>query len=720
MIRKSIILFLFLLLSRPVDVFAEYVITYIRDGALWVRGGTGDSVRVVWQDYYGGDRSVNYIYFQGPDGSVLDRIFLDYNDPGGEVIYDLNEGFGDYRIEFPGYFYRIAQVTAQGAAQLVFEPACGHRAYHPNGVPLYFNVPSGLLSFTLCGKYNIGTTGIRLYRPDGEYYDTLMLVDDPATLYFDRMEVNDPEAGTWRIEFEGDGKVGFWLDGAPNYFAPAAESLFEPEPSPGTAVFEGEGETGEMGLIGASLVNLGYPDEIFENIEYMGLETFNYYNNIYWREPYNPSFPFGGDNDDPHLFDWSWYVWDDARISWYREDLGAQISSLFDAKESWLGPPLESWQQEEFAEFALAYLIHANADQQYGMKWFSPWDEPNLSVFTYEEYEALLLEMAGRIKDPANPPEVINTPLMAVSSSGWENCNTGPERIGRLWAENLYFNYDHLVDGIAFDHWEFRDLIESWRFGNSVNIAADIIRANDTDGDADEEIVINQTSMSSGSGSSAYDVNSHFSALWLTGAICSAFSKAELDAFHYFTTVDDNRHMKGLMYSENPPEPLPYRPQAQPYQLKPMGHAMAMINEAVLDEILITESDSVEVNALLTTDETNTSAALIAVNKFPRINLLILDAVLPAEMKNKCYKVTGECLGPQDESPEPLQDSLAICADDTLHFEYELNPETVYAFRFSIFTPELPAMRKEAAIPVIICFSIGIRTFCRRRKTIKP
>jgi hypothetical protein len=212
-------------------------------------------------------------------------------------------------------------------------------------------------------------------------------------------------------------------------------------------------------------------------------------------------------------------------------------------------------------------------------------------------------------------------------------------------------------------------------------MVADIIAANDTDGEPDEEIVINQTSMSPGSDSSPYDVNTHFGALWLAGAVCQAFSKGHVDAFHYWMTMDDAHHMKGLIYSDAPPPNLPYHAAGQPYQLKPMGHAMAMLTRTLLDDVVVLTSDSVEVDALLTVDAARTKASLIIVNKFPRIVQFDLDSALPGAMQNKDFDVTFERFAPGMDEPRSVDDQFTVITSDRLTMSRELDPETVYVFR---------------------------------------
>jgi hypothetical protein len=284
------------------------------------------------------------------------------------------------------------------------------------------------------------------------------------------------------------------------------------------------------------------------------------------------------------------------------------------------------------------------------------------------------------LKSSAGCSEVLQPTLLAISSSGLESTDKGADRIGLDWAEKLYTNHDNLVDGIGFDYWEIRDLVGTWRFKNAVELAGNIIKQYDSDGDKEEQIVINQTSMSSGSDSSPYDVNTHFGALWVTGAVCNAFGSGQLDAFHYFTTVDDEHHMKGLMYSDNPPSPLPGIPGAQPFEIKPMGHAMAMLNKTLLDEVVILSTGSIEVDALLTVNSSHTSAGLIIVNKSRRKNKVYVETGLPLEMLNHTYLMRSVQFGPEMKQPAPAVEMTPITVDNSFIFNYELEPETVYAF----------------------------------------
>ena len=680
------ILFCLTGVALGVSLFAPSVlaasITGLRDSTLWVRGKADDVITLSYKDWYAGDSTTNYIYFHGPDGKLLNQITADPTAPGGQVALSLSKGDGDYRIELPGYFHRQAEITVPETASLILEPAKYHFSLHPEKSPLYFNVPRNVNSFTLCGRYFKGVSAIRLFDPRGRKKGTLALSRSPGTLAFDTLPVEFPTPGTWRIGFQGKGKVGVWVDGIPNLFAPHPGDLFVPELKPGKVRFTGNGQIAPKGLIGAFMVLSSEAPEIFEHIKYMGLQSFNYYIDHEWREPANPAYPLGGDNDDPDTLAPLGFKWEDRRIEFYRQELGVQISSIFDSKSSWLGIPKTTEQQREFAEFTLAYIRHFNEDASHEMKWFSPWDEPNLKEFTLEQYLPLVQEIGKRLKSEAQPDSVRQTPLLAITSSGLESSNQGPDRIGSNWMAHLYTEVDAYVDGIAFNYWDRKDLCESWRFRNAVLTAADIMAAHDSDGQAVEEIVINQTSMSPGTSSSPYDVNTHFGALWLAGAICNSFADGLLGGFHYFTTVDDHHHMKGLIYGETPPSPLPYTPQALPFEIKPMGHAMSMINHTLLDHVVVLDNTSLEVDALLTLDIRKKRLGLIVVNKFNRSTRMEINTPLPDGFSNLTLSVSAQKLNASTPGPQPAGESWQVTLSSPFVFIHTLAPQTLYSFSF--------------------------------------
>lgn len=657
-------------------------LTGLRDSTLWVRGSAGEVITLSYKDWYAGDSTTNYIYFHGPDGELLNQITSDPRAPGGQVALSLSMGDGDYRIELPGYFHRQAKITVPETVSLVLEPAKFHFSLHPENAPLYFDVPMNVNSFTLCARYFKGASAIRLFDPWGTQKGTLVLSRSPGTLVFDTLPVEFPAPGTWRIEFQGKGKVGVWVDGIPNLFSPRPGDLFVPEMKPGRVRFTGNGQIAPRGLIGAFMVLPAKAPKIFEQIKYMGLQSFNYYINHEWREPWNPDYPLGGDDNDPDTLAPGGFKWEDRRMEFYRQELGVQISSIFDSKSSWLGIPKTTEQQREFAEFTLAYIRHFNEDASLGMKWFSPWDEPNLKEFTLDQYAPLVQEIGKRLKSEIQPDSVRQTPLLAITSSGLESSNQGPDRIGSDWMARVYSEFDAYVDGIGFNYWDRKDLCESWRFRSAVSTAADIMAAHDSDGRAVEEIVINQTSMSPGTGSSPYEVNTHFGALWLAGAICNGFADGLLGGFHYFTTVDDPRHMKGLIYGATPPSPLPYAPPAQPFEIKPMGHAMAMINDTLLDHVAVLENTSLEVDALLTLDPRKKRLGLIAVNKFNRSTRMEINTPLPEVFSNLTLSVNAQKLDSSTPGPQIAGESQKITLASPFVFTYILAPKTLYCFSF--------------------------------------
>ena len=159
----------------------------LRDCVVWIKGGEGDQVTVSWKDWYAGESTINYIYFQAPNGELVEKIKIPYGEQQGSQSLKLSKGSGDYRLEMPGYFYRNASIQVSENVKIVLEPAKYHFSLHADEKYLFFNVPSNAKSFTLCGRYYGGADSILLYDPDGNLQSTLDLTTQPENFKFDKI-----------------------------------------------------------------------------------------------------------------------------------------------------------------------------------------------------------------------------------------------------------------------------------------------------------------------------------------------------------------------------------------------------------------------------------------------------------------------------------------------------------------------------------------------------
>jgi len=435
---------------------------------------------------------------------------------------------------------------------------------------------------------------------------------------------------------------------------------FIPELEPGSSMVEGSAVAGRVGKIGGVLGGNPIP-EVIDNVVLLGLESNNYYIGHGYREPVN-------DNADPFDINWNAFNWnDDQRIEIYSESpCHMELTEIFHPA-GWLPAPItDQRDMEELAEMLEVYLLHHNLEQGRSLRFFTPLDEPNNRNYEMIGY-AQLAATLGRRKNQSPFPQVSDALLLVPGSSQFEEpSSTGAP--GQEWAEYCYQLYDADVDGINFHQWGWRNLLNLHRYRTEVEIAHAIIATNDADGDTLETIVIDQTCINSGDGSSPYEVNSFYAALWWAGVVCNALGTGYVDALNWFNTVDDPHHKKGLMYGPD-----------DGYAIKPVGWATRFLIESKLDEVIPTRATHPEVDVLTSVDGGRTRCHLLLVNKGERTNAVTCAISLPSAMPG-LYSLEIYALRDGMSYPELVDSS--VFAGQTIDIEYTLPPRSIYAFRF--------------------------------------
>lgn len=150
---------------------------WVRDGVLHVRvSEPGASVLVRWEPSWGIEAAWDFVYVQAPDGSLIERVDIEPGNARGEQDVPLDRGPGDYRVEVTGTSHRRFHVIFSGEERFLFEPVQVHQCFQShNGAPLerWFDVPAGISSFTLGGRYHDGGPHLYwLYGPDGTLVDS--------------------------------------------------------------------------------------------------------------------------------------------------------------------------------------------------------------------------------------------------------------------------------------------------------------------------------------------------------------------------------------------------------------------------------------------------------------------------------------------------------------------------------------------------------------------
>lgn len=123
-------------------------------------------------------------------------------------------------MAIPGYSFRRYRLEYDDTTGAQFAPAKVHFSLETDrATTLYFRVKAGETA-VLAGKYHDGVRNLTLERVDDGKRLKLALLEHRAYWQFD--QVNLPASAqdqTWRLNFEGTGKVAFWLDGSANLFA---------------------------------------------------------------------------------------------------------------------------------------------------------------------------------------------------------------------------------------------------------------------------------------------------------------------------------------------------------------------------------------------------------------------------------------------------------------------------------------------------------------------
>ncbi len=659
----------------------------IRDGAVYVRGSDLEVV-VSYSPAYLTDWNKNFVYFQSPTGKLIERTELDFGDAQGSFTYTLGPEYGDYVITFAPYTHRKFIVEVPDGTPLVFRPTKFHTSMHVWSAlnRFYFFVPEETSGFAIHGRRPAASyaDSLVLYDPQGERVTGLLLPFPGVHAFypFASDSIDAPQSGFWRVEFPNPGsgnKVAFWVDGVANDFVVDPADWFSPEHEAGASQVTAGGVAGTAGMLGG-LVGGNPPDELIESIVHLGLESSNYYIGQRWREPAN-------DNADPFEIDWSGFNWDDdARMELYTGDpCHLELSSIFQPAD-WLPHPLvDPEDQEELAELLEAYLIHHNVHHGRGQVHVTPLDEPNIRGYTASDYARLARTLGAR-KNGHPDSLVSSAKLLVPASSNFSEVWAGGE-FGIEWARQCYQLYDADVDGINVHLWNWRSLLDHHRFGREIELAHEIIATYDSDGDTLEAIVIDQTNICSGADSSPYQVNTFYGALWWAGVVCHTIGTGYATAVHFFTTMDDDHHRKGLIYG----------PEGN-YAIKPVGHAMKMLIDAKRSEVVRARSDHPEIDVLVTVDRpgrlpqggsgraddpAEPGAAIVLVNKGLRTNQVDLQIELPPEMP-MAYTVQVWRFADGMARPEPA--GSFDLNGPVLDVSHTCEPWSIYTFHLTSLT----------------------------------
>lgn len=664
-------------------------VTGLRNATAYARvpQGVRVTLEVRYKPVWASSRCSDDVYVQAPDGSTLLHRRLLPGDDDGAFTCPLDRGAGDYRISFQAQTYRVFGLSSSPDVPMAIQCPPVHMALS-TFVPekLYFSVPEGTDAFDLCIKHH-GPKPIEVVvtPPDGRRPLTIPLREQYAGLksratmrqekgYFHNWEYEQesfegPAAGTWTVEIPPEGRVSVWLQGIPNVLATTAADLFVPQLIEGHArvTVDATDTAGPMGMLGASFPPPAAMRPAEAVIPFIGLQSLCKYQGHKLREPAN-------DDDDPEHINWAGLNWGaedpryDAAARW-----GADTLVIIHPAD-WLGgrnvPTRPDRDLAEYAEFVEAFLIHYNVVRGTPIRFLSLLDEPN-SSHDVAAVERLLRAVGERIA--RHPDERVRaTRIMVPQSSMYLAYPNTADREGVRMAERLYSTCDEFAGGIAWDQWTHRNLFDTSRYREAVERSAQIIRERDSDGQTDEPICIYQTNFFGGGSISFQDTRTFYASLWWASVVANAMKPGKLTSLNWYMTFDDEHHMKGLCYGPD-----------GDFAIKPVGYAMKMLIETMLDDVVVSSSSHPEVDELATISADGAGLCLMLVNKLPRENTASVDITPPEGLRGRECAVRVSVMESGDEELRLLHERQ-VTLGERLQLEQKLRGEAIYVVTAAI------------------------------------
>jgi hypothetical protein len=572
---------------------------------------------------------------------------------------------------------------------------------------LYFQVPANTPSMTFYATtmWSQQTVTEKLYDPTGVLLHTFVLA--PQT-YQDSFVVVDPMPGNWRCRFEvpSYSAAGAWLEGVPNYFAASPADWFEPTfyDTPATAALLADANTvvSSGARVGVNWwmtpwVPTPYAAERDAVMEAL-MDTARLGVKWSYREPAN-------DNADPFDINWSGFDFsghDPIVAAYYNDIVSAVPNAMPVLMMYWddVGGNAVAWQmenpadwtqtqREEYAEFALATMIHTVApDLQdppspspaYPFAYVELLNEPDLVMGTgnYQAYIDIVTTVGQRLK--GHPDARINSLKIIAPgvSPGWSTA----DQVMENWVGKLIDQADAYVDGVNWHQYGYLRIEEHGRFAEDIAKVRGWL-ATRGDAVADEEILMTELNQHGGPPTWWQRQDTFYASRWWA-AVCLSALRGGAGFLHYYKLVDDpsgSYNYKSMMFNAGPYAP-PVFPGGPPYEKKPVYEATKFINEHRRDQVVSSTSDHAEIAHALTLSQNHTGVTVLLANLFDRTIDLTVQVALPLDMQGAGYCMQVHRLD-ENGTGQVAPASAVSSGSGELAVSLLLSPQTIYAVDFS-------------------------------------
>jgi hypothetical protein len=557
----------------------------IRDGALHLKPAADEPLQIAWEPAWQADGNEERLYLQDSTGKLLQRFDIPAHEQRGTRRWPLHTASSGYRLEIPGYSFRLYQIRHGDKTASLFEPVKTHFSMEAGrDQTLYFRVPAGV-SVQLGGKHHGGVHALTAERLSDKHQVHLQL--QRHALYPRSDLVNLPvstQEQIWRLRLLGKGKAAFWLDGTDNLFAQRPEHLYQPSQPPGRVGLALHNKVlGPTAKLGVAL-----PYSLPEDATLLGTlrpQAAGHYSfvNVMARNPQH-------EQRFRPLFRHKYGIANDITLL---AKTGRVADLDFDATSR---AGLQAW------------LDSTSRLGAGGTHFLSMADEPNLNYSSYSRFADYFRAMAERVR--AHPDAHAAGIRIAIPASS--RLVNGPtmtdsrNRRGIDWAKRLLDEHEPLIDALAWHEWMVRDLRATDWYRYSVRQAADLVGL-DEQGRPRKALLIDQTNLSSGNTISHYEQDTQFAALWWASVAIQSSADGLLDMLNWFLLADDDGHFKGMLRLDATGN----------YSLRPVGHAMNFMQRYWGDDVLLLDNDAFEVDALAS--RSGKQLNLLGVNKVDRL-----------------------------------------------------------------------------------------------------
>ncbi|MFP8967982.1 hypothetical protein ACKC9G_15485 [Pokkaliibacter sp. CJK22405] len=616
----------------------------LREGHMLIQVSQDDQLHLSWSPAWQADANEEHLYVLGNQGQLMQELVIPASSVQGNRIVALPAKDSPYTLVIPGYSFRSYQVATK-SGQLQFEPAKLHVSlYARDGESLYFRQPAGV-PVRLGGKYQQGVTGFQVKSLGNQASQQLRL--QQHTRYSDSDSLTLPASNKetlWQLTFEGNGKAGFWLDGAANRFANNPQALFVPESQPGAATINVSAQvTGKLPLLGLGMPYHQLPAASYQQIRETGPRLAGLYSFVDLMA------------ENPRRED---------AMRQQMQQLGMENSVTLLAgsrRQAYL-------QADSTTQRALhAWLEATKRLPKDGLHYLGLADEPNLNYPEYETFARYFTTLAAMVDDDARAAGVR---LIAPASSRWINgplSDNAAQRRGIDWAQRLLAEHGREIDAVAWHSWMIRDPLDTRRYRQQVNSAADLV-GRDSRGQPAKTLLLDQTNIGSGSTLSPYEQNSYFAALWWTSVVINASRDGLLGGLNWFLAADEEGYPKGML--------TPHTDGTS--TLKPVGAAQVFIHNHWLEQALFVDNPAFEVDVLPMRSDDGQRFSVLGANKANRTQHLNLS--LPA--CNDGTAVTLSALAPSQQdmtlaSATPVTTQALQCVAG--HVQLTIAPYQLFA-----------------------------------------